>query len=67
MMFGVNSIYPNPESIEILLQILLKISELDVVAAIGCIHLGWIILIYDLPTHVVLIMLALMGVKENTN
>ena len=38
MMFGVNSIYPNPESIEILLQILLKICESNVVAAIGCFH-----------------------------
>jgi len=38
LMFGVNSIYPDPESKDILLQILLKICESDVVAAIGCFH-----------------------------
>ena len=37
-MFGVNSIYPDPESRDILLKILLKICESDVVAAIGCFH-----------------------------
>jgi len=38
MLFGVNSIYPDPESKDILLQVLLKICESDVVAAIGCFH-----------------------------
>ncbi|GAI59142.1 unnamed protein product, partial [marine sediment metagenome] len=38
MLFGVNSIYPDPESRDIILQILLKLCESDVVAAIGCFH-----------------------------
>ena len=38
MLFGVNSIHPDPESRDILLQILLKICESNVVAAIGCFH-----------------------------
>lgn len=38
LMFGINSIYPDPETKDILLQILLKICESEVVAAIGCFH-----------------------------
>jgi len=37
-MFGANSIYPNPESGDILLEILLKLCESDVVTAIGSFH-----------------------------
>ncbi len=66
-MFGINSIYPNPESRDILLEILLKICESDIVAAMDAFIFGLITLNYDLQTHVVLIMLTIKRLKESTN